>query len=103
MHFMRTAVASVMATIICICLSTSCRADLLTDARDIATDPLKIGMGSKNILDSVVKIQQLIQDLNSLEIKTDDDIAARLQDIKTITNQVIAAVNNGVAVSQQLV
>ncbi|VWC91818.1 hypothetical protein BLA39750_01945 [Burkholderia lata] len=103
MQMVRIALASSVVAIAYFCSPMPCQATLLGDVWGITTDPLKLGRGSENILDSVIRIQQVIQDLDSLEIRTNSDIAKRIQDLKLIIDEVIASVNNGLAVEQQLV
>lgn len=53
----------ISAAVACVYLSTPCWANLIDDAAGIVTDPLKLGKGSQNILNSVIRIQELMKDL----------------------------------------
>jgi len=92
-----------MLAIGCLLLTNSCRANLLGEAYGIVTDPLKLAKGSQNILDSVIRVQGLMKDLDSMEVRTNKDISDRLMQVKGITDQVIAAVDRNVAVAVTLV
>lgn len=102
MALVRRAVASAVV-IACLSVTTSCWANLIEDVWGTVTDPFKLERGSKNIFESVIRLQQLMKDLDSVEVRTNADITARLRDVKEITDQVIAAVDRGMVVAQALV
>ncbi len=79
------------------------QASFISDVWGIANDPLKLGAGSANMLQSVIRIQQIINDLGPVEAKANSDIQARLADVKDIVSQAMAAIDRGEVVAQNLI
>jgi ElaB/YqjD/DUF883 family membrane-anchored ribosome-binding protein len=57
------------------------KADILSDAWGIATDPFKLGEGSKNALQAVQEARDLIIAIGSLQDEIDRDIDRYLRDV----------------------
>lgn len=73
------------------------KADVIGDFSGILTDPLKLGKASENILQSVERMQLMLNKVGSLEATTNADLADRISQVKDIVDQVIAAVDRNVA------
>jgi Holliday junction resolvasome RuvABC endonuclease subunit len=73
------------------------------DFSGILTDPLKLGKASDNILESVKRMQAMLDQAGSLEATTNAHLAARIQDVKDIVNKVLNAVDQHVADLKQII
>lgn len=74
-------------------LPPSAKADVVGDFRDELTDPLKLGKASNNILESVERMQLMLNQVGSLEATTNADLAERIRQAKVVVDNVIAAVD----------
>jgi|HubBroStandDraft_2_1064218.scaffolds.fasta_scaffold1502770_1 hypothetical protein len=52
------------------------------DIWGVATDPFKLGQGSQNILDSVERIQLMLNQVGTVELRTNRDLADRITQVK---------------------
>jgi len=84
-------------------LVSPARADVLGDIGGILTDPLKLGKASQNILESVQRLQLMLNQIGSLEATTNSDLADRILQVKDVVDEVIAAVDRNVANLSQII
>jgi hypothetical protein len=73
------------------------KASVIGDFTGILTDPLKLGRASDNILQSVERVQAMLNQVGALEATTNVDLANRISDVKDIVDEVIGAVDHNVA------
>jgi len=84
-------------------LTSPARADVLGDVWGIATDPIKLGRASQNILNSVERIQQMLNQLGNVESTTNQDLTDRINQVKGVVDEVITAVNQNASNLQQII
>jgi hypothetical protein len=66
-------------------------------------DPLQLGHASDNILQSVERIQLMLDQVGSLEKTTNADLANRISQVKDVVDEVIAAVNQNAANLREII
>ncbi len=65
------------------------------DIPDLITDPLKLGKASQNILEAVERIQLMLNQLSNIEGTVNQDLKARIDQVKGVVDEVIAAADRG--------
>lgn len=73
------------------------RANVFGDAWGIVTDPLKLGKASDNLLQSVERIQLMLNQVGQLEATANVDLANRISQVQQLVDGVISAVDRNVA------
>jgi hypothetical protein len=81
-------------------LASAAHADVLSDIGGVITDPFKLGKASENILESVNRINAMLQEL---EGKTNQDLKDRIAQVQTLVDGVISAVDRNVKDVKEIV
>jgi len=76
---------------------------VIADAWGIAVDPIKLGRASQNILNSVEQVQLLLNQIGSVETRTNQDLADRISQMKSIVDGVVLAVDQNVANLREII
>src|SRR5689334_13010651 len=84
-------------------VAPSAKADVVGDLRDTLTDPLKLGKASNNILESVERMQLMLNQIGTLERTTNTDLTNRIDQVKEEVDKVIAAVDRNVDNLRQII
>jgi hypothetical protein len=79
------------------------KADVIGDLSGIVSDPLKLGNASSDILESVKRIQLMLNQVGSIEATTNVDLANSIAQVKDVVNEVVTAVDQNVANLSQVI
>jgi hypothetical protein len=79
------------------------KADAIGDLSGILKDPLKLGNASGDLLESVERIQLMLNQVGSVEATTNVDLANRIAQVKDVVNEVVTAVDQNVANLSQII
>src|ERR1700729_1947690 len=84
-------------------VSSPARADVIGDFSDILTDPFKLGRASDNILQSVERMQLMLNKVGELEATANADLAARIGEVKVIIDKVIDAADRDLVTLKRII
>lgn len=84
-------------------VSSPARADVIPDFSGVLTDPFKLGRASDNILQSVERMQLMLNKVGELEATTNADLAARIGEVKVIIDKVIDAADRDLVTLKQII